>query len=220
MDYWKSLISNRKQTTSWDMSRDVDSSILEDIMQEVHERSPSKQNISQYEIHIFDWSDLEFRNHFNEFTVKDPNSEHRLYNTQTLAPYLIILTRRKDAPWDRYNAVIKQDFLVDLYNKYTLSSMEIGFAAMNIMLSAAHKGLDTGLCACVDWDYEHIEYIMSRLEITDIKDIYLSIGVGYGSSDKKTLNTYNNELVYANVNDGKMWKIEPKPNIESYIKFK
>ena len=52
--------------------------VVEEIMSEVHKRSSLKQNLVRYNIHIFDWSDTEFRNHFNEFCIREPKNNHRI----------------------------------------------------------------------------------------------------------------------------------------------
>ena len=97
---WETLINERVQTTTWDMSKEVSKDVVEEIMSEVHKRSSSKQNLVRYNIHIFDWSDTEFRNHFNEFCIREPYKTPVEYNTQVLAPYLIIFTRR-NVYWNR-----------------------------------------------------------------------------------------------------------------------
>ena len=55
--------------------------------------------------------------------------------------------------------------------------METGIASANIILSAKAKGLDTGYCQCFNWNYEHVGAITEKLEVDDIKDIYLSLGL-------------------------------------------
>ena len=97
---WEKLIDARVQTTTWDMDKEVSKDVIEEIMSEVHKRSASKQNLVRYNIHIFDWSDTEFRNHFNEFCIREPYKIPVEYNTQVLAPYLIIFTRR-NVYWNR-----------------------------------------------------------------------------------------------------------------------
>ena len=66
---WNQLIESRVQTTTWDLEKEVSKETVESIMDEVHKRSASKQNLVRYEIQIFDWSDTEFRNHFNELCI-------------------------------------------------------------------------------------------------------------------------------------------------------
>ena len=196
---WEKLIDARVQTTTWDMDKEVSKDVVEEIMSEVHKRSASKQNLVRYNIHIFDWSDTEFRNHFNEFCIREPYKTPVEYNTQVLAPYLIIFTRR-NVYWNREGDPSKlghpdTDFETQVYNTHFTSSMETGIASANIILSAKAKGLDTGYCQCFNWNYEHVNSITEKLEVDNIKDIYLSLGLGYGSSLKRTLNLHKNQWV-------------------------
>lgn len=221
---WETLINERVQTTTWDMDKEVSKDVIEEITSEVHKRSASKQNLVRYNIHIFDWSDTEFRNHFNEFCIREPYKTPIEYNTQVLAPYLIIFTRR-NVYWNRGGAPSKSghpdtDFETQVYNTHFTSSMETGIASANIILSAKAKGLDTGYCQCFNWNYEHVNVITEKLEVDNIKDIYLSLGLGYGSSLKRTLNLHKNQWVNTFANVGKMWEKEPKPNKDDYIKFR
>lgn len=221
---WEKLIDARVQTTTWDMDKEVSKDVVEEIMSEVHKRSASKQNLVRYNIHIFDWSDTEFRNHFNEFCIREPYKIPVEYNTQVLAPYLIIFTRR-NVYWNREGDPSKlghpdTDFETQVYNTHFTSSMETGIASANIILSAKAKGLDTGYCQCFNWNYEHVNSIKEKLEVDNIKDIYLSLGLGYGSSLKRTLNLHKNQWVNTFANVGKMWDIERKPDKDEYIKFR
>ena len=221
---WEKLIDARVQTTTWDMDKEVSKDVIEEIMSEIHKRSASKQNLVRYNIHIFDWSDTEFRNHFNEFCIREPYKTPVEYNTQVLAPYLIIFTRR-NVYWNREGDPSKlghpdTDFETQVYNTHFTSSMETGIASANIILSAKAKGLDTGYCQCFNWNYEHVNSIKEKLEVDNIKDIYLSLGLGYGSSLKRTLNLHKNQWVNTFANVGKMWDIERKPDKDEYIKFR
>ena len=216
---WSQLIDDRKQTSSWDMDREVSVDTINEIMAEVHRRSPSKQNVVQYDISIIGWDNKEFRNHFKQFTLKEPEQVDSLYNTQILAPWLLIFTKRQDAPIDRYTPSVNKDLMTAMYNEYSLVGCEVGMAAMNISLSAASRGLSTGFCKCFDLNYEHSSNILEYLGINELKDIHLSMGLGYGSSEKRTLDLTTNEIVNSEVRAGNLWKIEPKVSMDTYIKF-
>jgi len=218
---WASLIDDRVQTTTWDMDQVVDKSVVEEIMDEVHRRSASKQNVVRYEINIFDWSDTEFINHFNNFCQRDPRTPNAQYNTQVLAPYLLVFTRRKDAPWNREGDPSHTiDLQTQVYNRHMITAMEIGIASTNIMLSAKTKGLDSGFCNCMDWEYEHLDKIKEKLNIDDMKDLYVAVGLGVGStSTRKTYNPHTKEMNMSYTDVGNMWKNEPKPEKQKYIKF-
>ena len=53
-----------------------------------------------------------------------------------------------------------------------------------------------------------------------MEDIYLSLGLGYGSSLKRTLNLHTNQWFNTFAHVGKMWEIESKPEKDDYIKFR
>jgi len=217
---WSQLIDDRKQTSSWNMDKEVTVDTINEIMAEVHRRSPSKQNVVQYDINVIGWDDKEFRNHFKQFTLKEPLQEDSLYNTQILAPWLLIFTRRQDAPIDRYTPGTScADLITQFWNEFSLVGCEVGMAGMNVALSASAKGLDTGFCKCFDWNYKHSDVILEKLGISDLKDIHLSMGLGYGSSDKRTLDLTTNEFVNSEVRAGNLWKIEPKVAMDTYVKF-
>ena len=220
---WNQLIESRVQTTTWDLEKEVSKETVESIMDEVHKRSASKQNLVRYEIQIFDWSDTEFRNHFNELCIREPYKTPVEYNTQVLAPWLIIFKRRKNIHWNRAGDLTSDypdiDYSTELFNRFVPSSLETGIASANIILSAKAKGLDTGYCACFNWEYEHANVIKEKLEIDDPKDVYVSLGLGYGSSLKRTLNLHTNQWHNTFAHVGNMWEREPKPNKDDYIKF-
>lgn len=220
---WNQLIESRVQTTTWDLEKEVSKDVVESIMDEVHKRSASKQNLVRYEIQIFDWSDTEFRNHFNELCIREPYKTPVEYNTQVLAPWLIIFTRR-NIYWNREGDPSKLghpdiDYSTQLYNRFVPSSMETGIASANIILSAKAKGLDTGYCQCFNWNYEHADVVKDKLGIVDTNDVFVSIGLGYGSSLKRTLNLHTNQWHNTFAHVGHMWERESKPNKEDYIKF-
>lgn len=220
---WIDLIESRVQTTTWDLEKEITKETVETIMDEVHKRSASKQNLVRYEIQIFDWSDTDFRNHFNELCIREPYKTPVEYNTQVLAPWLIILKRREGIHWNRAGDLTSDypdiDYSTQLYNRFVPSAMETGIASANIILSAKAKGLDTGYCQCFNWNYEHSNVIKEKLGITDPNDVYVSIGLGHGSSLKRTLNLHTNQWHNTFAHVGSMWEKEPKPNKEDYIKF-
>ena len=219
---WNQLIESRVQTTTWYLEKEVSKDTVESIMDEVHKRSASKQNLVRYEIQIFDWSDTEFRNHFNELCIREPYKTPVEYNTQVLAPWLIILKRRDGIHWNRAGdqpGYPDLDYSTQLYNRFVPSAMETGIASANIILSAKAKGIDTGYCQCFNWEYEHANVILDKLGVDDAKDVYVSLGLGHGSSLKRTLNLHTNQWYNTFAHVGNMWEREPKPNKEDYIKF-
>lgn len=211
IDTWKELIETRAQTTSWDLSKTVDVETIKELSQEIHRRAPSKQNLVQYSMHWFDWSNPTLRNDFYEFAVDRNNPNHR-YNSQLLANWIVVFTGRtpRDFP---------DDFSV-MRNKLNIhvSHLEIGLSAHMLVHGAAVRNLACGFCRCFDYDYKNVPDIMSALDIDSIGNIFLIMGVGHESDNKKeTLNLFNNQMVDAASDHGQKWLTEPKPEMSEYI---
>lgn len=210
LDSWKQLIENRKQTHAWDMDREVSRSDIDEIFYELHRRAPVKQNRVHYQINVLDFSDPEFRNKYYEFCVDRDNPNHQ-YNPQVLAPYLLVFSWRDPGAFDADFSGNPSEF-----SKW-LSNIEIGLAGCFIAHSASARGLDTGFCKCYDTKYSQVPSIVSKLGLNSIHDIYLTMGIGYGSGLQETLNPYTQKMVNAPWDE--KWRTEPKPDTSEYIKF-
>ena len=210
LDSWKELIELRTQTHAWDMDRTVSKQDIDDILAEVHRRSPAKQNRVHYKLSILDYSDPEFRNTYYEFCVDRDNPDHR-YNSQVLAPYLLVFSMRDPGEF-------AADFSNIGFNEYVrqLSCIEAGLAADFIVHAAAARGLNCGFCRCYDFNYRP-NVIKSKLGLKKLDDIIVSVGLGYASDKDKTLNPYTNIMVDAPIDP--KWQSEPKPDISEYVSF-
>ena len=207
---WKQLIEDRKQTHAWDMEKEVNRQDLDDMLAELHRRVPVKQNRVHYQISVLDYSDPELRDKYYEFCVDRDNPDHR-YNPQVLAPYILIFSWRDPGAFAADFSGSPHEF------QKWLSHLEIGLAANFLVHSAAARGIDTGFCKCYDTRFEHAPEIVERLGLNSVDDIYLTLGVGYGSDLQETLNPFTQKMVDAPYDE--KWRVEPKPDMPEYIKF-
>jgi|SRR6056300_706496 hypothetical protein len=132
---WIDLCKKRKQTFVF---KEIvpEKNLIDKIILDLHTNCPSKQKKVPYNIEILDWSDKQRRIDIFSKTYCDKNTLQDRRNPQTLAPYLILFSKRQQDVWVDYN-------------------LEIGLAAMFFVFSAANLGLDTGFCGCYnDPNYE------------------------------------------------------------------
>lgn len=213
-EMWENLIEYRAQTSSWDLSQDIDKAIIDKVMFEIHRRCPSKQNRVPYEIHILDWKNTELRNNFYEFAVDRDNPNPR-YNSQTLANYLFVFVgrigRNSDVDFSPLNGKLDE----------RISHLEIGIVSHMLVHSFKARGIDSGFCRCFDYNGPFSEKVKNGLKIRDINNIYLSLGVGIANTKDRyhTLNLHTNQLVDAWNDNGEKWYTEPKPDPTDYIKY-
>jgi len=185
---WQQILKNKKQTFSWS-DKIPDRKIIDQILDEVHNYCPSKQNAVPYKIEVLDWSDIPRRNQIFKDTWCDSNTPEDRRNPQVMAPYLFTFSYRdSDDPGANSNSL-----------------MEIGLAAMFVVLSAVNYGLDYGFCGCYHGN-----------------DMNLAIGIGYAGEN---MGTYWNPVLQQEMETP---GIEPgnstndddnKPNKSEYIKF-
>ena len=183
---FNTLIDNRKTNFTWTeevISNDKIVSIINNVLLKV----PSKQKRMPYKIDVFDNSNQQLRNKIFEYTHRDEEAsiEDDAGNPQTLAPHLLVFSRRLI---DKENMVKPND--VWGFTDQRIIFMEIGIVSMMLMMAFENAGLSTGLCQC----------IMNKQELADelnIKNpVELMIGVGYKSGadtffDPRTNTTKN-----------------------------
>ena len=126
---WQQILKNKQQTFNWS-DKIPDRKIIDQILDELHNYCPSKQNAVPYKIEVLDWSNKERRNQIFKDSWCDYNTPDDRRNPQVLAPYLVIFSYR-DHDYDNIN-----------------HSMETGLASMFLVLSAVNHGLDYGFCGC------------------------------------------------------------------------
>jgi hypothetical protein len=209
VDSWKQLIEQRKQTHAWDMDRAVSKEDITELLAELHRRAPVKQNRCHYNISVVDMSDTDFRNKYYEFAVDRDNPDPQ-FNPQVLAPYMLVFSWRDPGSF-------AADFSAPSSFQKWLSHLEIGIASFFITHAAAARELDAGYCKCYDTESQFAPEIVEKLGLDSIHDIYLTVGIGYGTDARETLNPHTNKMVPAPFDE--KWKTEPKPDMSDYIKF-
>lgn len=209
---WSYMIEHRAQTRTWNMSKTVTRETMQEIVNELHRRSPSKQNRVHYQMHVLDWTDTELRNKIFKIArdpADNPKSNYPC-NSQTLAHWLCIFSKRNSADYKNYK----------LDNDRYIDAIEIGIASATLVYSAFARGLDSGFCRCFE-EPEHPDWkeITSKLGIDDPGQIRLMVGIGIKSKDRsntKNLHTDTNIYVGPNIPE---WQFRPKPKQETYVKW-
>lgn len=192
---WTALLQNKKQTVSW--SNEIpDKELIKSIMREVHQHCNSKQNRVPVEIMCMDQSYPNHRSILFQH-AKDQNGKH--YNTQLLAPYVVLLFPR-DVP-----SLSAKDQARDSY-------LEIGLIAQFIAMSATAKGISFGFCRCFDDDNR------KKFKKTFKRDTpALALGLGYYEEKDFEHNPWNTQKYKAVVSND-----DPhiKPPMDHYITYK
>ena len=201
------------QTSNWDLTQPVTRENMQNIVDEIHRRSPSKQNQVTYSMHILDWSNTHLRNELYEMAVDRDNPVPQ-YNAQTLANWLVVFTGRVPVPLE-YDFSDRDKDTLDL----GLSSIEIGLASHMLIYSAAARGLQCGFCRCLDYEYSGFQTtILPQLGLDYPEEIQLLVGVGYPSDDVyNTWNPHTEQWVGAYKSQGIKWSVEPKPPQSEYV---
>jgi hypothetical protein len=216
IDLWKELIEARAQTTSWDLDYPVNIDVIKELNDEVHRRSPSKQNGVRYKMHWFDWSNTAIRNDFYEFAVDRDHllPENYRYNSQVLANWIVVFTSNLSSFTDPDNGLKDSKHRSDL-----IGHLEIGLASYFIIHGAKARGLDSGFCRCFDYQFKDKNRINEVLDIESTDDVFLILGLGKAKEKNigTTLNLHTNIQVDSLSDRGLKWATEPKPDPENYI---
>ena len=201
-DAWKSIIATKKQAHGWDAAI-PDQSLIDEIVDELHNYCPSKQNLCRYKISVLkNFNDEERKLKLYKSAPRSPQDPDTNYNPQLLAPYVFVFFNDE-----------KTD--VDETTKEA-SIMDIGIASAFVCYSAVSKGLDIGFCACSGEDMR---------ELFDGERPWLLMGVGYKNTAKPArwdradpANIWHcpvkNETLYSH---GRPFT--EKPQRDTYIKF-
>lgn len=198
-EIWKEILDNKKQCVSWS-SEKIDTSIIDQILNEMHLHCNSKQNLVPLELHVLDWSNPEIRSLIFESTI-DYAGGYNHTNTQTLAPYVFVFFPRDVLDFDRYYQL-------------QISAIEIGIHAMFAALSATAKGLSVGFCKCFNDEKtgEVMQYFNSKYRPG------LILGIGKYEKKEVQENPYTGieHNVYVSTTYPNYDHIKPNPEI--YIK--
>lgn len=187
---WQRDASLRFNTYNW--KDDVPSKeMIEDIINDLHNYSPSKQKIVRYKIEVYRNNNEEKRNKIYRAHATSKKDD-AIHNPQVLAPWLLFFKRRIEAKdQDKFR---ESDFYIDL-----------GIAISHIIYSATSKGLDTGLSRCINYPELIIDAIGYHPEMT--------IGIGYKDPATEYYCPHYKKIVRIHGQD------EPKPAIEKYVKY-
>lgn len=185
---WHRAAQQRVNTYNWtDAVPPID--MIKDIISDVHNFSPSKQRVTRYSIEIYRNDNEEKRNKIYRAGAAS-KSETARHNPQMLAPYLLFFKPR----------VITDDYsMTDFY-------MDVGIATATIIYSAADKGLDTGLCRCVNYPDLIKEAIGFFPEMT--------IGIGYKDPAEEYFCPYYQKMVPIPRSDH-----DTKPDLDAYVSY-
>ena len=125
---WNKILEHKKQTNYFS-DEPVDKQLIIDILQDLHDYCPSKQNETPYTITVLSDNgnkqikeEIFYDSWCFSKNILDPR------NTQVLAPYTLIFKSTTD---------------------HNIGLIEIGIASAFIAYSAIDKGLSIGFCECV-----------------------------------------------------------------------
>ena len=124
---WQDIIAKRRQVSNYNPDEIVNQNDIIEILNNLHEYLPSKQNQCPYFIDVLDWSNPQLRNEIFLNTI--PESARFLSDTnpQTFAPVLFAFTT----------------------HLRKIAAIEIGMAALFITYAAIDKGYNTAFCGCI-----------------------------------------------------------------------
>ena len=186
---WIDAAHERVNTYNW-LDTQPSTELIESILQELHDYSPSKQRLVRYEVVAYKNDDEEKRNKIYRAHAVDHTDTAR-HNPQTLAPWLLFFKKRDishtNHPWR------DEDYYMD-----------IGIAVSTIIYSASDKGLDTGMTRCINYEDLIVEAIGFVPEMT--------IGIGYRNTEKEYMCPYYNKMVPIMDSD-----FDQKPEMDEYI---
>jgi hypothetical protein len=192
---WEKIISTRFNTYNWKEeapSKDV----IDSILQELHDYSPSKQRAVRYSIKVLRNNNKHLKKLIYESTEAEPHNPNSRYNPQVLAPWLLVFGIRNEA---NTKNVEFNYFQAEAY-------MDIGIAANFISLSASSKSTDVGFCACI----QNREKVEKSLGIFP----HFYLGIGYRDNIDEYFCLVKNQYVPVPNSD-----LHQKPSMESYISY-
>jgi hypothetical protein len=125
---WNKILENKKQTNYFS-DDPVDEQLIVDILQELHDYCPSKQNETPYKITVIpNKGNIQLKEEifYDSWCFSKKLSDPR--NTQVLAPYTLMFKSTTD---------------------HNIGLIEIGIASLFIAYAAIDKGLSIGFCECI-----------------------------------------------------------------------
>jgi len=188
MENWQQAAEQRTNTYKWTDEIPSEADINE-ILDNLHLYSPSKQRKVRYEILIYRNDDELRRKQIYRASAADLTDTAR-HNPQTLAPWLLLFKKRNS----------DEDFNdADIF-------MDLGIATGAIIWAAADKGIDSGLNKCVNYP-DLVEDAVGFMP-------EMIIGLGYKAPGQSYYCThYEKEVSIPDSN------YDQKPNKDDYISY-
>jgi len=161
MEYIDALKA-RKNTSIW-AKKIPDRQLIDDIVNTLHDYSPSKNSNVKYALHIYKNDNKQdrlniYRGVKANTYENEPSGRH---NPQVLAPWLLLFTDRTTG---------RKPHDPDIW-------MDIGIATATVAYTASSLGLATGLCKCMTYADETI------VPVLGIRPAMI-IGIGYADTTK------------------------------------
>lgn len=145
-DSWKRIIQARQ---SWPLFKKdpIDRSVIKEILDDLYDFMPSKQNKYPFYIKLFNWNDPDLRNYiFKEcHRNEDDSIEADLGNPQVLAPWLVAFSYRTP---DLNNETERREYS-DITAVVRQGQLEIGIASTFIAYACEARNIQTGFCGCI-----------------------------------------------------------------------
>ena len=205
---WKEIITTRKTTFTFS-EKEIDKDIVYEIMQELHDYVPSKQNKMPFKISVLDWSNPELRNWI--FQDCHRNEEHSVEedvgNPQVLAPWLFAFSVRNLSEDEIEN---NEECRSDQYMSRQ-GNLEIGIASSFIIYQAQSRGIATGYCGCIRSPDEMAKRLGHE------NRIQVLLGMGYPEPKEQYFDPRINK--FKEVPKDHIWHKKRQPKMSEYINW-
>lgn len=193
---WKDIIEARETTFIW---RDEVPSkdLIMDVLEEVHTHIPSKNLMFPWQVHLLRNDDPAIRKEL--MTICHRNSTRPIAtdpgNPQMMAPWILGFSTRwvtdlegrfdpaKDrAKLDGFGHGAKRSNMDKGASKGQTQSenIEIGITLAYLMLAFANRGIQTGMCQNICYNYERGAEIFDIYKDPRAMELRFVMGVGYG----------------------------------------
>lgn len=143
---WQDIIKTRKTAFTFS-DKDISKETVNEMLDELHQYMPSKQNKMPFQISVLDWSDPNLRNWIFQDCHRNENHsvEEDVGNPQVLAPWLFAFSVRSLSDEEILdNVECKSDAYMSKQG-----NIEIGIASSFIVYQAQSRGFATGYCGCI-----------------------------------------------------------------------
>jgi hypothetical protein len=190
---WQNAIAAKSQTAAWG-EKIPELYVINEIVDELHMCSPSKQNLIRYNLTIVkNFTDDNRKKAI--YGCTETYNKSKVYNGQVLAPYLFVFSNR----------TYGDEFRAPNADKNCHTMIDTGIAASFVAYSAVSKGLSIGFCGCLS----NTKRLKEMLGVIPT----LIVGVGYADSVSRFICPILDKSVDA------AQRHTSKPNISEYITY-